>query len=258
MLPYACKQSPAFAHDAPPTLLIAGCVVSRPAAAADAPAYPVKPIRLIVPFAPAGSADALARTLQPALSEALGQTLVIDNRPGASSTIGTEMAARAAPDGYTLALVTTTHAINPSLIAKLPYDTLKDFAAVSLVVSQPNILVVHPSVAAKSVAELVALAKAKPEYAEFRVRRQRQFAAPVGRAVQARRRHPDHAHSVQGLGARRHRSSGRTRAIDVRRAAGARTAYQERPAARAGGRRPAALCGIAGSADHDRSRLCRG
>ena len=130
--------------------------------AADTGPYPTKPIRLIVPFAPAGSADALARTIQPALSEALGQTLVIDNRPGASSTIGTDMAAKAAPDGYTLVLVTTTHTVNPSLIAKLPFDTVKDFAPVSLVVSQPNILVVHPSVAAKSVKELVAMAKAKP------------------------------------------------------------------------------------------------
>ena len=130
--------------------------------AADTGPYPAKPIRLIVPFAPAGSADALARTIQPALSEALGQTLVIDNRPGASSTIGTDMAAKAAPDGYTLVLVTTTHTVNPSLIAKLPFDTVKDFAPVSLVVSQPNILVVHPSVAAKSVKELVAMAKAKP------------------------------------------------------------------------------------------------
>jgi tripartite-type tricarboxylate transporter receptor subunit TctC len=130
--------------------------------AADTGPYPAKPIRLIVPFAPAGSADALARTIQPALSEALGQTLVIDNRPGASSTIGTDMAAKAAPDGYTLVLVTTTHTVNPSLIAKLPFDTVKDFAPVSLVVSQPNILVVHPSVVSKSVKELVAMAKAKP------------------------------------------------------------------------------------------------
>ena len=120
-----------------------------------------------MPFAPAGSADALARTLQPALSEALGQSLVIDNRPGASSTIGTDMAAKAAPDGYTLVMVTTTHAINPSLIAKLPFDTVKDFAAISLGVSQPNILVVHPSVTVISVAELVALAKAKPNTLNF-------------------------------------------------------------------------------------------
>jgi tripartite-type tricarboxylate transporter receptor subunit TctC len=137
------------------------------AAAAQADGYPSKPIRLIVPFAPAGSADALARTLQPALSEALGQTLVIDNRPGASSTIGTEMTAKAAPDGYTLVLVTTTHTVNPSLIAKLPYDTVRDFAPISLVVSQANILVVHPSVAAKSVKELVALAKARPNTLNF-------------------------------------------------------------------------------------------
>jgi tripartite-type tricarboxylate transporter receptor subunit TctC len=130
--------------------------------AAETGPYPAKPIRLIVPFAPAGSADALARTIQPALSEALGQTLVIDNRPGASSTIGTDMTAKAAPDGYTLVLITTTHTVNPSLIARLPYDTVKDFSAVSLVASQPNILVVHPSVAVKSVKELVAMAKAKP------------------------------------------------------------------------------------------------
>ncbi len=121
----------------------------------------------MVPFAPGGSADALARTIQPALSDALGQTLVIDNRPGASSTIGTDMTAKAAPDGYTLVLVTTTHTVNPSLIQKLPYDTAKDFAAVSLVVSQSNILVVHPAVAAKSVQELVALAKAKPNTLNF-------------------------------------------------------------------------------------------
>jgi tripartite-type tricarboxylate transporter receptor subunit TctC len=155
----------------PSSLMIALCVASSAIAlaaiAAEQDAYPSKPIRLIVPFAPAGSADALARTVQPALSEALGQTLVIDNRPGASSTIGTDMAAKAVPDGYTLVMVTTTHSINPSLMAKLPFDTVKDFAAVSLVVSQPNILVVHPSVPAKSVKELVALAKAKPDTLNF-------------------------------------------------------------------------------------------
>src|SRR3954471_12552691 len=106
--------------------------------AADQAVYPARPVRLIVPFAPAGSADALARTLQPSLSDTLGQPVVIDNRPGASSTIGTEMAARAAPDGYTLVMITTTHTVNPSLLAKLPYDSVKDFAPVSLVVSQPN------------------------------------------------------------------------------------------------------------------------
>jgi|KBSMisStandDraft_5_1062788.scaffolds.fasta_scaffold33801_3 tripartite-type tricarboxylate transporter receptor subunit TctC len=144
------------------------CITSAfNAEAADEAVYPARPVRLIVPFAPAGSADALARTLQPSLSEALGQPVVIDNRPGASSTIGTEMAARAAPDGYTLVMITTTHTVNPSLLAKLPYDSVKDFSPVSLVVSQPNILVVHPSVPVKSVKELVALAKAKPNSLNF-------------------------------------------------------------------------------------------
>jgi tripartite-type tricarboxylate transporter receptor subunit TctC len=137
------------------------------AMAADSARYPSKPIRLIVPFAPAGSADALARTIQPALSEALGQTPVIDNRPGASSTIGTDLTAKAVPDGYTLLLITTTHTVNPSLMTKLPFDTVKDFAAVSLIVSQPNILAVHPSVPAKSVNELVALARSKPNTLNF-------------------------------------------------------------------------------------------
>src|SRR3954471_22541773 len=144
------------------------CITSAfNAEAADEAVYPARPVRLIVPFAPAGSADALARTLQPPLSEGLGQPVVIDNRPGASSTIGTEMAARAVPDGYTLVMITTTHTVNPSLLAKLPYDSVKDFAAVSLVVSQPNILVVHPSVPAKSVKELVALARSKPNTLNF-------------------------------------------------------------------------------------------
>jgi tripartite-type tricarboxylate transporter receptor subunit TctC len=130
-------------------------------AAQSVSAYPSKPIRIIVPFSAGGSADNLARTMQPALSAALGQPLVIDNRGGASSVIGTELAARSPADGYTMLLITTTHTVNPSLMKKLPYDAIRDFTAVSLAVSQPNILAVHPSVAAKSVKELVALAKAK-------------------------------------------------------------------------------------------------
>jgi tripartite-type tricarboxylate transporter receptor subunit TctC len=121
--------------------------------------YPSKPVRIIIPFSPGGSADNLARTLQPALMSALGQPLVLDNRPGASSIIGTELAARSAPDGYTLLLITTTYTVNPGLMKKLPFDPLKDLTAVSLAVTQPNILVVHPSVPAKSVKELVALGK---------------------------------------------------------------------------------------------------
>jgi len=121
--------------------------------------YPSRAIRLIVPFSPGGGADQLARTLQPALMNAFGQSLVIDNRGGASGVIGTELAARAAPDGHTLLLITTTHTVNPSLIRKLPYDSVQDFTPITLAVTQPNILVVHPSVSAKSLKELIALAR---------------------------------------------------------------------------------------------------
>ena len=145
------------------SLVVAALFVCANAHAAEATsAYPSKPIRLIVPFSPGGSADNLARTLQPSLSAALGQPLVIDNRGGASGLIGSELAARAPADGYTMLLVTTTHTVNPSLLKKLPYDTLRDFAPISLAVSQPNILAVHPSLPVKSVKELVALAKSKP------------------------------------------------------------------------------------------------
>jgi tripartite-type tricarboxylate transporter receptor subunit TctC len=130
------------------------------ALAAQAADYPARPVRLIVPFSPGGGADQLARTLQPALGSALGQTLVIDNRGGASGIIGAELAARAAPDGHTLLLITTTHAVNPALNRKLPYDLLRDFEPITLAVTQPNVLVVHPAVPAKSVQELIALARA--------------------------------------------------------------------------------------------------
>jgi tripartite-type tricarboxylate transporter receptor subunit TctC len=136
-------------------------------AAQGAGAYPSKPIRLIVPFSPGGSADNLARTIQTPLSAALGQPIVIDNRAGASSVIGTELAARALPDGYTLLLVTTTYTVNPSLIKKLPYDTIRDFSAMSLAVSQANILAVHPAVPAKSVKELVAYAKSNAGHVTY-------------------------------------------------------------------------------------------
>ncbi len=136
------------------------CTVAQ--AAEPTAAYPTKPVRIIIPFSPGGGADSYARTVQQSLALALGQPLVLDNRPGASSIIGTELTARAAPDGYTLALITTTFTVTPALVKKLPYDPLKDLVGVSMPVTQPNILVVHPSVPAKSVKELVALARATP------------------------------------------------------------------------------------------------
>ncbi len=143
------------------------CVAVSALAATAPRAYPSKPIRFIVAFAPGGSADNLARTIQSAWSDALGAPLVIDNRAGASSVIGTDITAKAPPDGYTILMITTTHSTNPSLIRKLPYDSVKDFAMIALAVSQPNILCVHPSVAARTVKELVALAKAKPNTLNF-------------------------------------------------------------------------------------------
>jgi tripartite-type tricarboxylate transporter receptor subunit TctC len=129
---------------------------------AVAQAYPTKPVRMIVAVPPGGPADTLARLVGPRLSEALGQTVVIDNRPGANGIIAYETAARATPDGYTFVAVAAGVAINPSLYRKVPYDPIKDFAPITLGITVPNILVVHPSVKASSVRELVALAKATP------------------------------------------------------------------------------------------------
>jgi tripartite-type tricarboxylate transporter receptor subunit TctC len=124
--------------------------------------YPVKPVRLIVPFPPGGGTDTMARVMAPKLSEALGQQVVIDNRGGAGATIGAEIAAKSPPDGYTLLLMTVTNAVGMSLYPNLKYDLVRDFAPVTRVATTPLILVVHPSVPVKSVKELAALAKAKP------------------------------------------------------------------------------------------------
>jgi tripartite-type tricarboxylate transporter receptor subunit TctC len=128
-----------------------------------APDWPVKPVRLIVPFPPGGSTDILARTIAQKLQEALGRPFVVENMGGAGGSIGATEVARAAPDGYTLLMGHIgTLAINPSLYPQLPYDPRMSFAAVALVARVPNVLVVHPAVPAYNVRELVALAKAKP------------------------------------------------------------------------------------------------
>ena len=124
--------------------------------------YPARPIRLIVPFAPGGGLEITARSIGQKLTEKRGQAVVIDNRPGAATIVGSEIASKASPDGYTLLMITTTFAINPSLYGKLPYDPNRDFAPVTQITSVPNILVVNPSIAAHTVRELIALAKAKP------------------------------------------------------------------------------------------------
>lgn len=129
---------------------------------AHAQNYPARPIRLIIPFSAGGAADVPGRILGQRLAETLGQQVVIDNRPGAGSTIGAEAAAKAAPDGYTLFMISNTHFVSAALYKKLPYDSLNDFTPISQITSAPNVLVVHPSLPVKSVKELIALAKAKP------------------------------------------------------------------------------------------------
>lgn len=124
-----------------------------------APKFPTRPLRMIVPFAPGGSTDVLARMLARQLTESLGQQVVVDNRPGAGGNIGMALAAKSMPDGHVMVLVSSSFVVNPSLYAAVPYDPLRDFAPVSYVASAPSLLVVHPSVPAKSLKELVALAK---------------------------------------------------------------------------------------------------
>lgn len=131
-------------------------------ASAAAQSYPVKPIRLIVPTAPGGGTDRIGRLLAQKLTEAMGQQVVVDNRGGAGTTIGSAITAKSPPDGYTLLLNHTSLAFNASFYGKLPYDTLNDFAPITLVARQPFLLVVHPSLPAQSVEDLISLAKARP------------------------------------------------------------------------------------------------
>jgi len=131
-------------------------------AQALAQSYPVKPIKVLVGVPPGGPTDAVARAVQPELSEALGQQLVIENRPGASAVIASDLVAKAPPDGHTLAFIYITHVTNPTLIAKLPYDTVRDFIPVSMIGRQSMVLLAHPAFPASSVADVIAAAKANP------------------------------------------------------------------------------------------------
>jgi tripartite-type tricarboxylate transporter receptor subunit TctC len=147
---------------------VASCIVGVASSAALAQAYPSKPIRMVVPFPAGGTTDILARAAGQKMSEAWGQPVVVDNRPGAGGNIGSDAVAKSPNDGYTLLMGTVgTHAINASLYAKMPYDHVKDFAPVVLVAGVPNVLVVHPSVPANSVQQLIAYGKANPGKLNF-------------------------------------------------------------------------------------------
>ena len=143
-------------------LLIACLAWMSAPAALRAQAYPVKPIRWVIPYPTGGTSDFLARLLGQKLTEAWGQSVVIDNRTGANGNIGTEVAARAAPDGYTLLLVASTFTMNPAVYPKLPFDSVRDFAPVVTLLWQPYVLSVHPSLPVSSVRQLIDLARAKP------------------------------------------------------------------------------------------------
>jgi tripartite-type tricarboxylate transporter receptor subunit TctC len=142
--------------------LIVGLAILCVASMSSAQSFPSKLLRIISPYPPGGGNDTLARTIAPKLSENLHQQVIIDNRPGANTIVGSEVLARSAADGYTLILLPNVHSINPSLYPKLPYDPVKDFAPVSLVGTSPLLLALHPSVPAKDVRGLIALARARP------------------------------------------------------------------------------------------------
>ena len=149
-------------------VLFARAAMAQTASTGSGQAYPAKSVRMVVPFAAgAGSNDIMARLIAQKLTDGLRQQFVVDNRPGASGIIGTDIVAKAQPDGYTVLMMSLTFAVNPSLFSKLPYDTVKDLIPVTMVASAPLMLVVNPSVPAKSVQEFIAYAKANPGKLNF-------------------------------------------------------------------------------------------
>lgn len=142
-------------------LAAVGLSVASVAAFAQS-AYPNRPIRLVLPYPPGGGTDIVARLLSQKMSQSMGQPVIVDNKPGASTIIGTDQVAKAAPDGYTIGLITDSHAINPTFFPKLPYDSVKDFAPVTQLVQVPLVLVVNPALNVKTLPEFIALAKKRP------------------------------------------------------------------------------------------------
>ena len=142
--------------------IVLGCLLPAVSMPVQGQQYPSRPMRVVVPFAPGGAVDLVARTVAPRLGEVLGQPVVVDNRGGAGGTIGTDIVAKARPDGHTLLVASMGVAVNAVLYPKLPYDTLEDLAPVTTLGEQPNIVVVHPSLSARSVGELVTLARSRP------------------------------------------------------------------------------------------------
>ncbi|MBX9904746.1 MAG: tripartite tricarboxylate transporter substrate binding protein [Burkholderiales bacterium] len=149
------------------SLMWAAACAAIHAAPAVAQIYPVKPVRMIIPFSAGGAADVPGRIVMQQLSAVLKQQVIVENRSGAGSTIGADIAAKSAPDGYTIFMISNTHFVSAALHKKLPYDSLNDFTPVTQITSAPNVLVVHPSLPVKSVKDLIALAKARPGQIDY-------------------------------------------------------------------------------------------
>jgi len=150
-----------------PSQLLAALAVLFPLALANAADFPTRPIRVIVPFVAGGGTDLLARFVSPRLGELLGQQIVVDNRGGAGSVLGTQILSKSAPDGYTLGVFDTAFAINPSIAEKLPYDSERDFAFIAIIATSPSLLVTHPGLKVRTIQELVARAKSQPGKIKF-------------------------------------------------------------------------------------------
>ena len=145
-----------------PGPVLAALLAALASTAVCAQTYPVKPVRMIIPFAPGGNTDIIGRVFAPKFSEALGQQVIIDNRGGAGSTIGTELAAKSPPDGYVLLMVSAAHTINPAMAKKLPYDSIRDFVPISVIADVPTAFMIHPALPAKNVKEFITIARARP------------------------------------------------------------------------------------------------
>ena len=156
-----------FARATAGRMIVATLLAAASAGFAQAQQFPTRPVRLISPYPAGGGNDVLARLIADKMGEGLGQRVIVDNRPGANTIVGTDIVAKSAPDGHTMVLVPNSFVTNPGFYAKLPYDTVRDFAPVALVALSPQMLVVHPGVPATTVKELIALAKAKPGFYSY-------------------------------------------------------------------------------------------
>jgi tripartite-type tricarboxylate transporter receptor subunit TctC len=166
--PPADRSSPSGCWRLAALALVAAAVTLTAAPAAMAQSYPTRPVKLVVPFPPGGPLDTTGRLIAEKLTAAWGQSVVVENKPGAGGNIGADLVAKSAPDGYTILMgALSTHAVNPSLYAKMPYDAVKDFAPITLIAVTPNVLIVNPSLPVNSVKELIAYAKANPGKLSF-------------------------------------------------------------------------------------------